>query len=362
MVQRPEGPRAEPETAAALARRLGETAQAGTQMEAEALREGAQSVGRSFQEGARAAQRSVDAGGEAARRGLETMGQGAQNLAEAGADQFERLGEMMADAARDAAENARLMVSYATFTNEGLRGMQQAATSLLERVVQTNIRAMQGLMQQANMGSMASVQQRIVREYLQAMTEGSAEMVRAAQQLANEAVRPLEQVHAQAKEGDGGRRRRPQRGPRIADVMTREVRTVRPDATVQEAAQMMGKENTGALPVADNSRVIGMITDRDIAIQLVGSAKDPAKTRIRDIMSDEVEYCYEDEEVEHVAELMADQQLHRLPVMDRRQHLVGIISVGDLAERQSPDMAGHAMAGIARDTGRHSQRLRARHK
>ncbi|WP_448205840.1 CBS domain-containing protein [Azospirillum sp. sgz302134] len=359
--QRPDDmPGGEAESAASLAKRMSEATRSGTQTEAEALRDGGQVIGRTLQESAQAAQRSMEAGGQTARRSLESVGQGAQHLAEAGADQFERLGDMMADTLRDAAESARLMVSFSTFTNEGLRGMQQAASSLLERIVQTNIRAMQELVQQANMGGMASWQQRFIREYLQAMTQGSAEMVRAAQQLANEAVRPLEQ--AQASEAERGRRRRPQRAPRIGEVMTREVRKVRPDATVQEAAQLMSRENTGVLPVADNGRVLGVITDRDIAIRLVGGAKDPAKTRVRDIMSDEVEYCYEDEEIEHVAELMAEQQLRRLPVMDRRQHLVGIVSIGDLAERQSPETAGQTLAGIARDTGQHSQRLRARRR
>ena len=341
--------------------RMSSAAQAGAQAEADALREGAQYIGRSVQEGARATQRSMEVAGQTARSGLEGLGEGAQNLAEAGADQFERMGEMMADMARDAAESARMMVTFSTFTNEGVRGMQEATSSLLQRVVQTNVRAMQDLVQQANFGGVTSFQQRFIREYLQTMVQGSAELVRAAQQLADEAVRPLEEERDRLNgNGQNRQRRRQSKGPTIADVMSRDVRTVRPDETVQKAAQSMVGEDTGILPVVEDGRVVGMLTDRDIAVRLAATAKDPAKTRVRDVMTQEVQYCLEDEEIEHVAEIMADQQLHRLPVMDRRHQLVGIVSIGDLAERQSPELAGHALAGISRHTDQHSQRVQSR--
>ncbi|WP_448189214.1 CBS domain-containing protein [Azospirillum sp. sgz301742] len=351
-----QGQQAELDQMEAAAERMGNAARTGAEAEADALRESGQTIGRSMQETARATQRGIDASGQAVRRGIEDVGQSAQTLAEASADQFTRMGEMMADAARDAAESAHMMVTFSNFTNEGLRGMQEATSNLLQRVVQTNVRAMQEMVQHNSFGELASRQQRFIREYLQTMVQGSAELVRAAQELANEAVRPLEQ-QARAEEERRQRRRQPhlQQGKRIADVMSREVRTVRPDDTVQRAAQLMGSEDTGALPVAEDGRVLGMVTDRDIAIRLASTAKDPAKTRVRDVMSQEVQYCLDDEDVQHIAEIMADQQLRRLPVMDRHQNLVGIVSIGDLAERESSEMAGEALAGVARHTGQHAQ-------
>lgn len=346
----------------AAAERMGAAARTGAEAEAGALRETGQTVGRTMQETARATQRGIDTGGQVVRRGIEDVGQSAQSLAEASADQFTRMGEMMADAARDAAESAHMMVTFSNFTNEGLRGMQEATSHLLQRVVQTNVRAMQELAQQTSFSEVASRQQHFIREYLQTMVQGSAELVRAAQELANEAVRPLEQ-QARAEEERRNRRRQPpqqQQSRKIADVMSRDVRTVKPDDTVQRAAQLMGSEDTGVLPVAEDGRVLGMITDRDIAVRLAGTAKDPGKTRVRDVMSQEVQYCLEDEDVQHIAEIMGGQQLRRLPVMDRRQNLVGIVSIGDLAERESSEMAGEVVAGVSRQTGQHTQRVTTR--
>jgi len=355
-----QGQQAELDQMEAAAERMGTVARIGAEAEAEALREGGQAVGRGMNETARATQRTLDTGGQAVRRGIEDVGQGAQHLAEASADQFARMGEVMADVARDAAENARMMVTFSNFANEGVRGMQEAASNMLQRVVQTNVRAMQELVQQASFGEAASMQQRFIREYLQTMVQGSAELVRAAQELANEAVRPLEE-QARASADRRQRRQQDQRqeqqGRRIAEVMSRDVRTVKPDDTVQRAAQLMGSEDTGVLPVAEDGRVVGMITDRDIAIRLAGTAKDPGKTRVRDVMSQEVQYCLEDEEVERIAGIMADQQIRRLPVMDRRQNLVGIVSIGDLAERESAEMAGDVVAGVSRHTRQHAQRV-----
>ena len=336
------------------AERVSSAARTGAQTGADATRESGQLLGRTAQESGQAAQRSIQAGGEVTRRGLEDIGQGAQQLAEAGADQLERMGEMLADAARNTAESARMMMTFSNFTNEGVRNLQQATSGLFERLIQTNVQAMQEFTQQANPGGVLSIQQRFIREYLQALTLGGAELVRAAQQLASEAARPLEE---QARSNGGRARQQRSRKGRIADVMSADIRTIRPDDTVQQAAQLMSNDDTGVLPVTDEeSRVVGMITDRDIAIRLASTAKDPAKTRVREIMSQEIQYCYEDEDVQHVADLMADEQLHRLPVMDRRQHLVGIVSIGDVSKRKSPQMAGQALAGIARKSEQHSQR------
>ncbi len=142
---------------------------------------------------------------------------------------------------------------------------------------------------------------------------------------------------------------------KIRDAMTRDVRMVRPDQTIREAAHLMAELDIGALPVQDNDRLVGMITDRDIAVRAVAEGHG-ADTRIGDVMSREIKYCYEDQTVDEVTRNMGEQRLRRLPVLNRDKRLVGILSLGDLAlERSAQDEAGHALGGISRPGGEHSQ-------
>ncbi len=142
---------------------------------------------------------------------------------------------------------------------------------------------------------------------------------------------------------------------KIRDVMTPSVRTVAPTATIREAAQIMAETDVGVLPVADNERLLGMVTDRDIAVRAVALGRN-AETPVREAMSPEIKYCFEDDDVDDVCENMADQQLRRLPVVDRDKNLVGIVSLADLANRADSDAAGEALEGITRPGGQHSQR------
>ena len=144
---------------------------------------------------------------------------------------------------------------------------------------------------------------------------------------------------------------------RVADVMRRDVRIANPDDTVQQIAQVMREADTGALPVGEGDRLVGMVTDRDVAVVLVAEGRDPARTKVRDVMSKEVRYVFGDEGLEHVADNMAEQQVRRLPVMNRQKRLVGIVSLGDIAKgRQSP-LAGRALSGITRQGGQHTGAL-----
>jgi CBS domain-containing protein len=136
--------------------------------------------------------------------------------------------------------------------------------------------------------------------------------------------------------------------------MCPDVCIARADQTIREAAKMMGDIDAGSLPVSDGDRLVGMITDRDIAVRAVAAGKAPS-TAIRDIMSHELLYCFEDEDIDHVVENMGDIQVRRLPVMNRQKRLVGIISIGDLALAHSPASAGIALSGIARPGGAHTQ-------
>jgi CBS domain-containing protein len=140
----------------------------------------------------------------------------------------------------------------------------------------------------------------------------------------------------------------------VANAMTRNVRVAAPDMTIQEAARVMAELDAGALPVGENDRLVGMVTDRDIAVRAVAQGKGPG-TQIREVMSPEVKYCFEDEDTEHVTRNMADLQVRRLPVVNREKRLVGILALGDVAMCAPPKPAGEALAGISRPGGEHSQ-------
>ena len=145
---------------------------------------------------------------------------------------------------------------------------------------------------------------------------------------------------------------------KVSDAMTSDVRVVRPEQSISEAAQLMAECDSGALPVTDGERLIGVVTDRDIAIRAVAREM-PPQTTVGEIMTHEVLYCYEDEDLEHVAQNMGDMQVRRLPVMDRAKRLVGIVSIGDLSLTTSPDVTGLAVADVSRPGGRHSQAIPA---
>lgn len=140
----------------------------------------------------------------------------------------------------------------------------------------------------------------------------------------------------------------------IRDVMTPAVRTVAPTASLKEAARIMSDIDAGALPVAEGDRMIGMVTDRDIAVRGVAAGKGPTAT-VGEVMSHEVLYCFDDEDVEEVCENMADIQVRRLPVVTREKRLVGIISLADIANAADSEKAGSALEGITRPGGQHTQ-------
>ena len=142
---------------------------------------------------------------------------------------------------------------------------------------------------------------------------------------------------------------------RVREAMTREVFVARPDQTILEAARAMGEIDIGALPVGEDDRLVGMITDRDIAVRAVGRNRGPL-TPVREVMSREVKFCYDDEDADHVARNMADLQVRRLPVVDRDKRLVGILALSDLATQAGARPAAQALEGISQPGGPRSQR------
>jgi CBS domain-containing protein len=133
---------------------------------------------------------------------------------------------------------------------------------------------------------------------------------------------------------------------RISDVMTRDVRVIQPDRTVRDAARLMDELNVGVLPVCDGRRLIGMITDRDITVRSTASGIAPDQHTVREIMTDDVEWCFEDDDVDEIVEIMSAKQIRRVPVVDRSKRLVGIVALGDLAE-DSEEQAQRALRRIS---------------
>jgi CBS domain-containing protein len=135
--------------------------------------------------------------------------------------------------------------------------------------------------------------------------------------------------------------------------MTREVRVATPGQSIRDVARIMDEINAGSVPVGDNDRLVGMITDRDIAIRAVAQGKGP-DTPVREVMSSEkVLYCYDDEELDHVAKNMSEHQVRRLPVVNRDKRLVGIISFGDVAQKETRS-ASKAAKGVTKPGGQHA--------
>ena len=140
---------------------------------------------------------------------------------------------------------------------------------------------------------------------------------------------------------------------RVSEAMTRDVCVATPGQSIRDAARSMADIDAGSLPVGENDRLVGMITDRDIAIRAVAQGKSP-DTPVRDVMSTNVLYCYDDEDLDHCAKNMAEQQVRRLPVVNRDKRLVGILSLGNIAQKENRS-ASKAVKGVTRPGGAHKQ-------
>jgi CBS domain-containing protein len=119
---------------------------------------------------------------------------------------------------------------------------------------------------------------------------------------------------------------------KIIEIMTREPELIGPEVSIKDAAKRMKDEDIGALPVGENDRLIGMVTDRDIATRGVAEGRAPETTPVRDVMSEKVAYCFEDDDIEDAARSMAEHQVRRLPILNRDKRLTGIVSLGDIAQ------------------------------
>ena len=141
---------------------------------------------------------------------------------------------------------------------------------------------------------------------------------------------------------------------RVNECMTRDVKIAGPNDTIRQAATMMAECDAGSLPVGDNDRLVGMITDRDITVRAVAQGKGP-DTPVSEAMSGDIRYCFEDDDCDAVLQDMGKLQVRRLPVLSREKRLIGIVSLGALATREGRKDLGAALKDISRPGGLHSQ-------
>jgi CBS domain-containing protein len=142
---------------------------------------------------------------------------------------------------------------------------------------------------------------------------------------------------------------------KVAECMSPDIETVTPEQPIREAAQFMLRSDTGVLPVLDSDNLIGMITDRDIAVRAVAEGRGP-DTPVRDVMTDDALFVYDDQDVEDAAVMMSDAQVRRLAVKNRENDtLVGVISLADISRSDEGEAASVALGGITDPGGEHNQ-------
>jgi len=141
---------------------------------------------------------------------------------------------------------------------------------------------------------------------------------------------------------------------KVSEVMTREVQTVQPHQPVQEAANFMLSADAGSIPVTEGDRLIGMITDRDIAVRGIAKGYGP-DTPVRELMTDDLVIVRVDDDVQDAATKMSEAQVRRLPVIDQDERLCGIVSLGDLSREADDDCAAEALEGVSQPGGNHRQ-------
>ena len=328
-----------------------DTAQKGAATVEQASRSTGETMRRTPEASAETARHLGLAAGETARRTRESYAGAQRDFVETASREFEQTISRLTRTMQDSAREWRTIMQLPNVAGGGLWELQRSFNCAAEQVVRTNLRASQELFRMVGPVTIAELQQRLLRDYLSALLEGSTAVIRAMHVTTEQTLEPLEKHWDERRErmhGNGY-------GARVADVMERDARIASPDDSVQQVARLMREEDTGILPVGEGDRLVGMVTDRDVAVRLVAEGRDPAQTKVRDVMTPDVRYVYEDEDIDHVAENMASQQIRRLPVMNRQKRLVGVVSIGDIAKGPHPGAATRALKGIAREGGPHTQ-------
>jgi CBS domain-containing protein len=138
---------------------------------------------------------------------------------------------------------------------------------------------------------------------------------------------------------------------RVKDLMTPQAEVISPDATAEDAASIMKGLDIGVLPVCDEEGLVGILTDRDLAVRVIAVKRDPKAMLVGEAMTPSVVYCFEDDEIERAAAVMAGQQIRRLPVLDKNRKLVGMISLGDIAAHGQSQLGGEVLEEVSQPPG-----------
>jgi CBS domain-containing protein len=133
---------------------------------------------------------------------------------------------------------------------------------------------------------------------------------------------------------------------KVREIMSSDVRLASPEDSIEDAARTMRDEDIGSLPVASGDRLVGYVTDRDIVVRALADGRGP-DTQVKDVMTDRILYCFEDDDVTDVAANMAENQVRRLPVLNRDKRLVGIVALADIATRGDDEAAEDALEEIS---------------
>jgi CBS domain-containing protein len=291
-----------------------------------------------------------DTAGETVRRGSQQVAGIQQKFVHDVANDFDQGVSRVAQVLQETAHDWRALMQLPGLGDGRLQDVAVSVSKAVERVVEVNLRATEQFFRTSGPVALLELQHQFAQQYLHALLEGSTAVVRSVRQTAEQTLRPLEQHISEREQQE----KRQNGEERVADVMSRQVKLVSPDDNVRQVAQIMRETDTGILPVAEGDRLVGMLTDRDVAVRLVAEGRDPRQTKVRDVMTADVRYVFEDEDLEHVAENMAEQQVRRLPVMNRQKRLVGVVSLGDMAKGRGSSLAGRALSGVARRGGQHT--------
>jgi CBS domain-containing protein len=133
---------------------------------------------------------------------------------------------------------------------------------------------------------------------------------------------------------------------KVSEVMTRDIHVARPDQTIADAAAEMARADIGSLPVGDKDRLVGMVTDRDLVVRALAKGLD-AKTRVSEVMTASIKYCYDDQDIDEVARNMAELCVRRLPVVNRDKRLVGFIALSNIVQGDDGASKDAFLRGVA---------------
>jgi CBS domain-containing protein len=142
----------------------------------------------------------------------------------------------------------------------------------------------------------------------------------------------------------------------IREAMTPNAEWITPETTLTDAAILMRDQNIGCLPVGDNDRLIGMVTDRDLTCRAIADGADPKTTKVRAVMTQHVTWCFDDESLDEATQRMEEKQIHHMPVLSRAKRMVGMLSLSDLALKAPQDLFKNLSKLTSRDASRHGSR------